>query len=76
METWHTCTNTHCWGGWVVTIAGEAGKKLERFFDTPLAAKMILDASSPLPVSMVRFFETNEDALRHMKELADQEASA
>ena len=76
MATWHTCDNTHCWAGWVVTLAGDAGKKLERFFDTPLAAMKILDASSPLAVSPVRFFETNDDALRAMKELAEKEASA
>jgi len=73
MSTWHTCANTHCWAGWVVTLAGDEGKALERFFDTPLAAMKILDASSAIQVSLVRFFETNEDALAHMKELADQE---
>lgn len=26
MDTWHTCKNTHCRAGWVVTLAGEAGK--------------------------------------------------
>lgn len=75
METWHTCKNTHCWAGWVVTLAGAEGKALERFFDTPLAAMKILDASSPIRVSPVRFFETNDDALREMKKLADQEAA-
>jgi hypothetical protein len=76
MSIWHQCDNTHCWAGWVVTLAGDDGKKLEQFFDTPLAAMKILDASSPLRVSPVRFFETNSDALREMKALADQEASA
>jgi hypothetical protein len=76
MSDWHTCENTHCWAGWVVTLAGEAGKKLEKFFDTPLAAMKILDASSPLSVSPVRFFETNDDALEHMKKLAEQEAAS
>jgi hypothetical protein len=75
MQTWHTCENTHCWAGWVVTLAGPAGKALETFFDTPLAAMKILDASSPLRVSPVRFFENNEDALREMRKLADQEAA-
>jgi hypothetical protein len=75
MNTWHTCENTHCWAGWVVTLAGDAGKKLERFFDTPLAAMKILDASSPIQVSPVRFFESNADALEHMKRLAEQEAN-
>ena len=76
MDTWHTCENTHCWAGWVVTLAGAEGKKLEQFFDTPLAAMKILDASSPIPVSPVHFFETNDDALWHMKKLAEQEAAS
>jgi hypothetical protein len=73
MTTWHTCTKTHCWAGWVVTLAGKEGKALEDFFDTPLAAMKILDASSSLQVSPVRFFEDNADALEHMKKLADME---
>ena len=76
MSDWHSCENTHCWAGWVVTLAGEAGKKLESFFDTLLAAMKILDASSPLRVSPVRFFELDDDALAHMKKLAEQEASS
>jgi hypothetical protein len=75
MTNWHTCSNTHCWAGWVVTLAGDAGKRHEQFFDTPLAAMKILDASSPVRVSPVRFFESNDEALRHMKVLADQEAA-
>lgn len=73
MSTWHTCEKTHCWAGWVVTLAGTEGKALEAFFDTPLAAMKILDASSPHQVSPVWFFENNSDALRHMKEMADLE---
>jgi hypothetical protein len=76
MKTWHTCAKTHCWAGWVVTLAGEAGKALESFFDTPLAAMKILDASSPHQVSPVRFFEDNDEALRHMAEMATLEKSA
>lgn len=76
MSNWHTCNNTHCWAGWVVALAGEEGKKLENFFDTPLAAMKILDASSPLRVSPVRFFEGNADALSAMKALAEQELAS
>jgi hypothetical protein len=75
MNTWHKCANTNCWAGWVVTLAGDQGKKLEEFFDTLLAAMKILDASSSISVSPVRFFESNTDALGHMKLLADQEAA-
>jgi hypothetical protein len=41
MDSWHTCEKTHCRAGWAVTLAGDAGKKLESFFNTELAAMMI-----------------------------------
>jgi hypothetical protein len=76
MDTWHTCEKTHCRAGWIVTLAGEAGKRLERFFDTPLAAMKIYDASSSLEkVSPVRFFDDNETALADMKRMAELEAT-
>ena len=74
MCDWHTCAETHCRAGWVVTLAGEAGKKLEAFFDTTVAAMKIYDASSSLPrVSPVKFFDTNADALADMKRMAEME---
>jgi len=75
MTDWHTCEKTHCRAGWVVTLAGEAGKALESFFDTTVAAMKIYDASSCIEtISPVKFFDTNEDALADMKRLADLEA--
>ena len=73
MREWHSCETTHCRAGWVVTLAGEAGKALEEFHDTPLAALLIYAASSPLKVSMTRFYETNEVAMADMKRLAEEE---
>jgi hypothetical protein len=73
MSEWHTCDTTHCRAGWVVTLAGEAGKALEEFHDTPLAASLIYAASSPLKVSMQRFFDSNEKAMEDMKRLAEKE---
>ena len=71
------CEKTHCRAGWVVMLAGEAGKALEAFYDTPLAAMKIYDASSPLaPISPVRFFEPDEVALADMKRMADLEAES
>ena len=71
MSTWHTCNTTHCRGGWVVALAGEAGKKLESFHNTLLAAMLIYDASCPgYKINPCRFFDTNEDALADMKQLA------
>jgi len=73
MGNWHTCETTHCRAGWVVTLAGEAGKKLEAFHNTALAASLIYKASSPLPVTMPRFYETVPQAMADMKRLADLE---
>ena len=71
MSTWHTCNTTHCRGAWVVALAGEAGKKLESFHNTLLAAMLIYDASCPgYKINPCRFFDTNEDALADMKQLA------
>ncbi len=77
MDTWHKCEKTHCWAGWIVQLAGAEGKKLEVFFDTPLAAMKICDASSRLPkISPVHFFDNNEVALADMKKLAELEAAS
>jgi hypothetical protein len=77
MTDWHTCAKKHCRAGWVVTIAGEAGRALERFFDTAVAAMKIYDASSPLePVSPVRFFDDDQTALADMKRMAELEAES
>lgn len=74
MSTWHTCANTHCRAGWVVTLAGDAGKALEAFHDTALAAMLISDASCPdFKINPSRFFDPNEDALADMKKLAGAE---
>ncbi len=75
MNTWHTCANTHCRAGWVIALAGEAGRKLEARFDTPLAAMKIYDASDPnYKINPCRFFDTNEDALADMKRMAEKSA--
>jgi hypothetical protein len=75
MSEWHTCDTTHCRAGWVVTLAGEAGKALEAFHDTPLAAFLIYKASSPIPVRMPSFYVNNERALEDMKRCAEEEAA-
>ena len=74
MCDWHTCEQTHCRGGWVVTLAGAEGRALERRFNTSLAAMMIYDASCPgYKINPARFFDSNEDALADMKRLAEGE---
>jgi hypothetical protein len=73
MGAWHTCKNTHCRGGWIVTLAGKEGKELEKFFGTAMAAMKIYDASDPdYKINPCRFFDDNEDALEDMKKLAEK----
>ena len=74
MSNWHTCENTHCRAGWAVTLAGEAGRALEAFYSTSLAAMLIYDASAPdFKINPARFYDSNDDALADMKRLAEQE---
>lgn len=74
MGNWHSCETTHCRGGWVVTLAGEAGKKLEAATTAEFAAMQIYKASSPIRVSPVRFYETTEVAMADIKRCAAEEA--
>ena len=69
MSGWH-CGTTHCRAGWVVALAGEAGKKLEAFHNTELAA-MLIYKESGYPINPARFYDSNEDALADMKRLAE-----
>jgi hypothetical protein len=77
MGGWHTktaCGTTHCRAGWAVHLAGDAGYALERFHGAGLAAQLIYKASGS-PISPVRFYDSNEDALADMKRLAEEEAA-
>ena len=71
MSTWHTCGTTHCRAGWIVTLAGEEGARLESFHDTPLAAQLIYRESTGRNLNPARFFDSNEDALEDMRKLAE-----
>lgn len=75
MDHWHSCDTTHCRGGWVVTLAGEAGKALEKLTTTEFAAMQIYKASSLIRVSPVRFHESNEVAMADIKRCAAEEAN-
>lgn len=75
MTSWHTCDTTHCKAGWAVHLAGEAGKRLEQHTSTLFAAMMIYQASSPIEVSPVTFFDDNVSALADMKRCAELEAN-
>jgi hypothetical protein len=72
MDSWHTCEKKHCRAGWIVTLAGPAGKALEKRFDTLLAAMKIYDASDPnFKINPCRFFDDNTEALADMKKMAE-----
>jgi len=74
MSTWHTCDTTHCRAGWVEFLAGAEGKKLAEQTSTLFAAMQIYHKSCPdIPVSPVRFYETNEVAMADMKRCAELE---
>jgi hypothetical protein len=74
MNHWHSCGTTHCRGGWVVVLAGEAGKQLEDQTSSEFAAMAIYNKSSPIKVSPVRFYESNELAMADIKRCAEEEA--
>ncbi len=69
MTQWH-CGTTHCRAGWVVTLAGDAGKRLEEETSTPFAAMQIYRASDPT-WRMSNFFASNYEALADMKRLSE-----
>jgi len=68
------CGTTHCRAGWVVTLAGKAGRELESKTSTLHAAMQIYHSSCPdIRVSPVRFFESNEVAMADIKRCAEEE---
>ena len=73
MSSWHTCNTTHCRGGWVVHLAGEAGYALERFHNAALAAQLIYRESGA-PINPCRFYDDDEAAMAEMERLAEADA--
>ena len=79
MSTWHTCETTHCRAGWVVHLAGEAGKRLEAFHhdNTEIAAMLIYRESSPnLRVAPHQFYANDVDAMADIRRMAELERTA
>jgi len=70
----HACGMTYCRGGAAVLAAGEPGKKLVALTSWEFAAMMIYKASSPITVSPVRFYESNEQAMADIRRCADEES--
>jgi hypothetical protein len=75
MGSWHACKTTHCRGGWIVALAGDAGKALEWALGTPAAAALIYLKSDPKLEQIPDFYATNQDALDDMKRLAELDAA-
>lgn len=62
MDTWHTCSTTHCRAGWAIHLAGEAGYTLEKQIGGCAAGALIYAVSRPAkPVP--DFYASNPDAL-------------
>jgi hypothetical protein len=69
MAQWHTCETTHCRAGWAITLAGEAGAKLEAKVGPHQAGRMIYRASTG---RAPQFFATDERAMEDIKRCADE----
>jgi hypothetical protein len=67
MSAWHQCATTHCRAGWAITLAGEAGRKLEEKYGPERAGGMIYKASTG---RIPYFYATNEDALADIRKCA------
>jgi hypothetical protein len=83
MGSWHAdetlkdgayCGTTHCRAGWVVTLAGVAGKKMEDLLGIEVAALAIYHNSSDIHVNPAKFYEENKAALADIKRCAELEA--
>jgi hypothetical protein len=74
MGSWHSaCRTTHCRAGWVVELAGEAGKALEKATTTEFAAMQIYHKSSPIHVPPTRFYGSKEAAMADIIRCAAEE---
>ena len=75
MKAWHTCQTTHCRAGWAITLAGEAGAKLEAEMGPAAAGALIYAASRPdQPVP--DFYATDADAMADLRACAAAQGAA
>jgi len=70
MSQWHSCETTHCRAGWAITLAGEAGKQLEKEHGPHRAGAMIYRASTG---RVPHFFASDEAALADIKRCAGED---
>ena len=77
MGGWHNaCGTSHCRAGWVVTLAGDAGRVMEGCYGTPAAAALIYQASDPSLERIPDFYCGDDEALADMGRLAGVEAQS
>ena len=74
MSTWH-CGTAHCRAGWVIALAGDAGKAMEFCLGTSAAATLIYLASDPKIERIPNFYCTNDEALADMARMAGEVVS-
>jgi hypothetical protein len=64
MASWHACATTHCRAGWAITLAGEAGAKLEAHVGPSAAGALIYQASAGY---VPNFYATDAEALADIR---------
>jgi hypothetical protein len=84
MSSWHSkdalldgtysCGTTHCIAGWVVVVAGDQGRELERVLteDTAAAADLICQQSTLGEIP--NFYAGRDAALKQLRKFARREA--
>jgi len=72
MGQWHYCETTHCRAGWAITLAGEAGRKLEEKCGPRWAGAMIYRASTG---RAPYFFASDADALADIRRCAAEQTA-
>ncbi len=77
MGSWHECETVHCIAGWVVTLAGEAGRVAENLVGTPWSATIIINESCQyLKGKVPNFYATDEEGMAFIKECVAKETKA
>jgi hypothetical protein len=72
MGTWHRCETTHCRAGWAITLAGEAGRDLEKKYGPAVAGGKIYRASTG---RIPHFYAQNDAALADIRACAAREVT-
>jgi hypothetical protein len=67
MRNWH-CGTTHCRAGWAITLAGDAGAKLEQVVGSEAAGRLIYEASTKRIAP--DFFASDDEAIADIRRCA------